>query len=62
VTVPPSELSKRIGRLLERPELQKVFDEAERLAKTPGSRARIDEARRSLERRRARTTPGRDHD
>jgi len=51
VPVPPSELSKRLEQLLVRPELQKVFEEAGRLAKTPGARARIDEARRTLEAR-----------
>ncbi len=51
MTVPPSELSRRLEQLLARPELQKVFDEAERLAKTPGARERIDEARRTLESR-----------
>ncbi|HEX6388482.1 MAG TPA: hypothetical protein VFZ89_03520 [Solirubrobacteraceae bacterium] len=49
--VPPSELSRRLEQLLARPELQKVFDEAGRLAKTPGARERIDEAKRTLERR-----------
>ena len=57
--VPPSELSKRVEQLLVRPELQKVFEEAGRLAKTPGARARIEEARRTLEQRLARTSePG----
>jgi hypothetical protein len=41
--------------MLVRPELQKVFEEAERLAKTPGARARIEQARRTLEERLART-------
>jgi hypothetical protein len=49
--VPPSELSKRLEHLLVRPELAKVFEEAGRLAKSPGARERIDEARRTLEQR-----------
>lgn len=51
MAVPPSELTRRLEQLLVRPELQKVFEEAGRLAKTPGARERIDEAKRTLEKR-----------
>jgi hypothetical protein len=47
----PTEFSKRLEAFLERPELQKVFDEATRLAKTPLSRERLAASRRALKKR-----------
>ena len=36
---------EKVERFVQRPELQKVFDEAKRLAKDPAAKERIEQAR-----------------